>query len=379
MNQMPRLMGFAAVLVGLALASPGWAQAAASSGPDASASTLPTISTLATFTFPPGTNPESVVVDSAHHWAYVGTSHGVIAVNTVAGTATRVAGRGPADDVAVDQKTGLAYVPQGGRGSGLSSRLAVLRGSTVVAHIRLAHISEPSSVIVDPSTHVVYVTDSASSALTVIKRTTLVKTLHLAKLSSTGAINAATNLFYLPNPSKDKVLLIRGDKVIATVPVGSRASSVAVDQGRDLAYVTDTGSSSVSVISGSRHFVVHTVKVPENPTGIAVNPATHLAYLGHSDQVTSMTVLNGAHVDANIAVAGWVHGIGIDPVNGLVLSGDEISNVDVFSGDTLLGTVAGEPDGTLGAGFDTGNGRAVVTVDDGETVLLLQTPAGPTG
>jgi DNA-binding beta-propeller fold protein YncE len=377
MRHMPRLMGSAAVLICLALASPGWANASAAGRADSSGATLPTITTVATFTFPAGTNPQSVFVDSKRHRAYVGTSHGVIVINTVAGTATRVAGHRPADDIAVDQSSGLAYVPQGGRGTGLSSRLAVLRGSTVVAHILLTRISEPSSVIVDPTTHVVYVTDFGSTALTVIKGTKPVKTLHIAKLSSTGAINPLTGLFYLPNPTKDKVLVLRGDQVIATVPVGSRASSVAVDSSRRVAYVTNTLSSSVSVISG-KHFVVHTVKVLQNPTGIAVNPTTHLAYLGHSDQVTAMTVLNGAHVDANVTVGGSVHGIGIDPVNGLVLSGDEISNVDVLRGDTLLGTLAGEGDGTLDAGFDTSNGRAVVTVDDGESVLLLQTPAGPT-
>jgi DNA-binding beta-propeller fold protein YncE len=314
----------------------------------------------------------SVVVDSKEHRAYVGTSHGVIVVNTAAATSRRLLDHGARDDIALDRGTGLAYVLEG-RTARATPQIVVLRGATVTARIRLPASSTPTSITVNSHTHLVYVTHATTPDVTVIKGKGVVAEVHVAKLQSAGPVDAASGNVYLPEFERGKVYILHGAKLRATLTVGDHPTAIALDTTRSLAYVVDSGSSAVSEIHGDTHFTVHTVKMPGKPGDIAVNPTTHLAYVGFPDQTTGLTVLDGATIKAKLDVGSYAYRAGIDEATGLVLVPTESGKIGLVTGDTFLGTTPGNDDGTFGIAFDTLNGRAVVTDLDGKTVQLLQT------
>jgi len=73
--------------------------------------------------------------------------------------------------------------------------------------------------------------------------------------------------------------------VAATISVGSDPIGVAVDPATHTAYVTN-GAGTVSVIDEATRTVTATVPVGVFPYGVAVDHATHTAYVANADSGT---------------------------------------------------------------------------------------------
>ena len=67
--------------------------------------------------------------------------------------------------------------------------------------------------------------------------------------------------------------------VTATIGVGPRPFGVAVDPATHTAYVTNSGGGTVSVIDAATRAVTATIPVGSDPEGVAVDPAARTVYV----------------------------------------------------------------------------------------------------
>ncbi len=93
---------------------------------------------------------------------------------------------------------------------------------------------------------------------------------------------------------------------VATIPVGQNPTGVAVDPATNTVYVTCTGPSpDLYAINGATNTVAATIPVGSNPRAVAVNQATDTVYTA-SQTAGTISVIDGATniVTATIPVAG---------------------------------------------------------------------------
>ena len=74
--------------------------------------------------------------------------------------------------------------------------------------------------------------------------------------------------------------------VTATIRVGSGPVGVAVDAASHTAYVTNSGDGTVSVIDTRTNTVTATITVGTKPIDVAVDPATGTVYVPNYDDRT---------------------------------------------------------------------------------------------
>ncbi len=82
------------------------------------------------------------------------------------------------------------------------------------------------------------------------------------------------------------------DAAIAGIRVGAFPTGVAVDPAAHRAYVANSGGDSVSVLDTRRNVVVATIPVGSKPLAVAVNSATHRVYVTNH-LGNSVSVLEG--------------------------------------------------------------------------------------
>jgi serine/threonine-protein kinase len=74
----------------------------------------------------------------------------------------------------------------------------------------------------------------------------------------------------------------------STVKVGNDPLGVAVDLNTHTAYVANYGDGTVSVIDTANHTVTGTIRVGNHLWAVAVDPVTHAAYTADSDDTVSV-------------------------------------------------------------------------------------------
>lgn len=279
-------------------------------------------------------------------------------------TGTVTVGKGP-KGVAVDPSTHMVYVANSG-----DDTVSVIDAAsrTVVGSIRVS--GEPSAVAVDPGTHTVFVQHfgfrqpgvaySLESFVSVIDSSTrtVIATVPVGKLQGSGglAVDPTTHLVYVSNDFDDTLSVIDGKTyaVIDTVPVGAELTGVAVDPGTSSIYVSTerggTGGNSppvgknlVRVIDGVSRAVVATISAGHSPQAVVVDPRTHDIYVANR-WVGEVTVIDGStrsitttvSVEAGIS---WGPGFGVDPSNGTVyvINADR-GTLSVIDGSTRVVT-----------------------------------------
>jgi DNA-binding beta-propeller fold protein YncE len=325
-----------------------------------------------------------VAVDTGTHFAYVGSGGPSVdhteAINTRTGAITDLDVPSYSGSIAVDEATGLVYVP--GYQSG---DVTVLKDAAIVKTIHLATGATPYDATIDPVTGLVYVDDGhlyadGKARVTIIKGTKVVKSIPALPDPTGGAVDPTDGDVYILSPSGDSVQVFRGKKIINTVDVNTHGSTidpkaVAVDPTRHLAYVVDQGG--ITIMHGST--VQHTVtdgNTLELADSIAVDPANHLAYLGNNVDSGSVTILDGPTVETTVQV-GQVTGTPVyDPTNGLVMvpSGNA-PQITVFQGLNVVQSLTLSPFEGSELGVDSSNGRAFISGYAADNITELQAPA----
>jgi YVTN family beta-propeller protein len=340
-------------------------------GSGAAARPLTTVKVRHTYVVP-GATFNVVAVDSRTHLAYIanGTPSGTLSevINTQTGHSTTLHTPVWTQSIAIDQSTGLVYLPDYN-----TNNVTVMKGTTVVKTIHLAKESRPFDATINPVTRLVYVDEEGISKVAVIKGTKVDGSITVQSEPMSGAVDTSNGDVYIPNFGSDSVSVIRNKTVLKTIPVGQEPEDVAVDPSRHLAYVTSQGSESISILHGSS--LQHTVNLGGQLTfGVAVDPVTHFAYIG--GYFGALTILDGPNVKLATTIGELPLVPVYDPTNGLVIfPAEDAPQITVFQGINVLQTFTGNPIEAGYAGVDTSNGRAFVSGYHGDSVVELQTPA----
>jgi DNA-binding beta-propeller fold protein YncE len=311
----------------------------------------------------------AVAVDPRRHLAYLSSGaatdgHTEI-VDTRTGAATDLTLPSNDDSIAIDEASGLVYVPDSTSGT-----VAVLHGAALVTTITLPAGSSPRDATIDPVTGRVYIDEYNAATVAVIKGTALVTAITVGRFPAGGAVDPGTGDVYIPNAGDSTVSVIRGTAVIKTPKVGNGPDFVAVDATRHLAYVADIDVDTVSILHGTK--LQHVTKVGNDPDGIVVDPRTHLAYVGNLGS-SSVSILNGQVVKATVKLGTEPNMQAVDISNGLVIFPTNLPHLVVFSGTKKIQTVATPKAQSWFAAIDTSNGRAVLSSFAG-VITVLQMP-----
>jgi YVTN family beta-propeller protein len=310
-----------------------------------------------------------IAVDQTTHLAYVSndslSTPLTEVINTKTGAHTDLTVNDYAANIAIDATTGLVYLPDS-----FTDTVVVLKGTAVLNTVHLAAGSQPFAVTINPTTGLVYVEDAAGK-VAILKGSTLLKTITVGAGPLIGAVDPGTGDVYIPNSGSDTLSVIKGQKVINTVKTGKYPDMVAVDPARHLAYVANLTSGTVSVLHGST--LQGTAKVGTQPTGIAVDPVTHLAYVGNIGS-SNVSILDGTTVKATVKVGPKPGYPAVDPSTGVVVFPSDGSTTDsVLVGLKRVRGIVATQGKNVGAGIDSTDGRLFISSAAG-TIIEFQIP-----
>lgn len=276
-------------------------------------------------------NRDAVVYSPATGKVYaVDTDQNAVWVVGVDGVAKKVpVGTGP-QAIAVNPKTGVAYVA-----NSESRNVSILDG-TSDATVATAHTAaRPYAIAVDESTGNAYVSNTFSNMLTVIDGET-----HLATNIKTGSadamvIDAKVGKVYLMGYESDTLTVLNtanggisklstgamhqwgmavdsktsmlyvthvGDSNVATlnlrtnrqtiVPTGAIPCAIAINRGTSEVYVANYGDGTVTVIDETDGRVIATIAVGQHPQAIAVDEKQDLIFVANTKDNT-MSIIDG--------------------------------------------------------------------------------------
>jgi hypothetical protein len=325
-----------------------------------------------------------VAVDSRSHFAYVGSAEAGVndteVINTRTGAAVTRTVPSYSTSIAVDQASGLTYVP-----GYMTGDVTIMKGSSVVKTIHLAAGAQPFDSTIDPATGLVYVDDghlypNSQSRVWVLKGEKVVKSINVGPGVSGGAVDPTDGDVYVLVPGHDTVTVIRGFKVINTIDVNAANSTtlypiaVGVDPTRHLAYVLDQGG--VTILHGTTlKTTVTDGDTLEDPYTITVDPVNHYAYIGTNFNSDSVTILDGAHIKTTVSIGDLPGNPAYDPTNGLVIFPAALApQITVFDGLHIVKSLTLTPFEAGAADVDTTNGRVFVSGYRQDQIVELQTP-----
>jgi YVTN family beta-propeller protein len=129
-----------------------------------------------------------------------------------------------------------------------------------------------------------------------------------------AAVVAAAALSLAAGGAVPAAAAVGGYTVTATIPVGSFPEGVAVDPATHTAYVANSGAATVSVIDAATSTVTATIPVGTHPHGVGADPVTHTAYAtNYNDGTVSVIDEATSTVTATIPVGSFPIGVAVDP------------------------------------------------------------------
>jgi YVTN family beta-propeller protein len=170
-----------------------------------------------------------------------------------------------------------------------------------------------------------------------------------------------------------------GYTVTATIEVGTAPDGVAVDPASHTAYVTNVDDDTVSVLDEATKTVTTAVTVGGGPLTVAADPGAHLVYVtnGGNGTVSAINETTST-VTATIAVGHGPDGVAMDPKSHLayVANGGDgtVSAINEATG-TVTATipVGSDPDGVA---VDPASHTAYVANGGGDTVSAINETTG---
>jgi YVTN family beta-propeller protein len=163
-----------------------------------------------------------------------------------------------------------------------SASVTVLKkGCTAAATILLPAGSEPYGAAYDPINQDVYVAMSHLNSVYEISGTTVVANITNASFSEPDGIlyNPAGQNIVITNDGNARVAFISGTTVQGFAPVGTFPNYVGYDPHASTLLVTNWGSGNVTVLNATTWANVANVAVGTNPAGVAYDPADEQDYV----------------------------------------------------------------------------------------------------
>jgi DNA-binding beta-propeller fold protein YncE len=334
-------------------------------------------------------SPNDVAADPARGWVYVSS---VYADNVLVFSGTAVVGTVPVTDaaaIAVQPRTGLAYVVSH------EAHLAVVSGTAVLDRFPVGGIV--ADLAADPARGYLYVSYRYMPTLTVVSGTAVLTDVVVPASGGQIEVNAATGLVYLRYPGTAQMTVLSGTAVLTTVEVLSGSAPLASSPFSGLVYAVD-GNDSVAVFSGTQRLgaippaaprpralaahpasgqvavlsdppalswiegesIVATVPLTAAPNQALIHPTSGLLYLALPAE-RSVLVLSGTTTLAAVSLAGPPVQMAVRPGGGSVHVVDDAGVLTIISGTEALAALPLSVYGLAGVAVHPGSGLAYVT------------------
>jgi YVTN family beta-propeller protein len=234
-----------------------------------------------------GSGAASIAVDPVRHLVYVtsaffesdGVRGAVQVINGRNGRIVRSVPTGPGPKaIAVNPRTGTAYVTAATSVDGSTAVMAIERGR-VVATIPIGpferYYDNPFGLAVNPVTNTVYASNPLDGFVYVIDGASnaVVRSVGVGGEPTALAVNPKTGLVHVATARR--VVAISGPThaVARRFSVGGRPRGLAVDAARGVVYATTTRGAVVAIAGGTARVVAHAIK----PNGVAVSRTGRVA------------------------------------------------------------------------------------------------------
>jgi YVTN family beta-propeller protein len=162
--------------------------------------------------------------------------------------------------------------------------------------------------------------------------------------------------------------------VTATIPVGTEPFAVAVDPATHTAYVANGSNGTVSVIDEATNAVTATIAVGSDPVGVAVDPAIHTAYVANADGGTVSVIDEATNaVTATIAVGSVPYKVAVDPATHMAYVTNYVGGTVSVIDEATRTVTATIPIGyrPYGVAVDPAAGTVYVTNQSAGTVSII--------
>jgi YVTN family beta-propeller protein len=159
---------------------------------------------------------------------------------------------------------------------------------------------DPYSMVVDPVTGKMYITNIRFHTVSVVDSSTdkILKEINVGRYPTSIGIDTGVNNIFVTNSRSNTVSVIdvSTDEVIKTLETGNEPDALIVDdseKGLDsIVFVANSHSNSISVIDGDKVEVMNEeIKLKDLPSGLALNKISNSLYITHKDS-NSISVID---------------------------------------------------------------------------------------
>src|SRR5271154_3422850 len=170
----------------------------------------------------------------------------------------------------------------------------------------------PGPMVIDPTTHSVYVVNTGDNTVSVIDSESLMvkAVVKVAAGPSSIAANPAANLVYVASVNGGTVTAIQGTKVVGTLKVGGMPVGIVVDTVLNQVYIADQARDQVEIYNATKGNLLATIQLGMHPSAMALNLATHAVFVAcYLDSSGSEVVIDGTKNQIATTVGNLVAGM----------------------------------------------------------------------
>jgi YVTN family beta-propeller protein len=257
--------------------------------------------------------------------------------------------------------------------------------------------NRPNDISINPSTHVMYVTNGASDTVSVINTKTnrILNNITVGATPNDVNIDTKQRILYVANIGSNTVSVIDTltNKIISNTIVGRTPAAISEDPDDGFLFTANRDSDTVSVIDTENYQLLRNIVVGSSPLGIAVNTITHTLYVVNSGSNTISIINYYSEITGHsfrlskpiktIYVGETPDGIAIDAVtNRIYVSNGYANTISVIDGETnsvvktiLVGTAPMRlaVNSITNMIYVVNNQADIVSVIDGETNSVVKT------
>ncbi len=231
----------------------------------------------------------------------------------------------------------------------------------------------PGPMVIDPTTHSVYVVNTGDNTVSVIDSESLMvkAVVKVAAGPSSIAANPAANLVYVASVNGGTVTAIQGTKVVGTLKIGGMPVGMVVDTVLSQVYIADQARDQVEIYNATTGKLLSTLAMGMHPAAMAVNLATHAVFVAcYLDSSGSEVVIDGTKNQIATTVGnlpGGMTSISVDPITNVSVSTSPSTNtvtvVYADNGYSVYEEVGDGDQDAIASAYDAG-GLGAFFIDD---------------
>jgi len=239
----------------------------------------------------------------------------------------------------------------------------------------------PRAMALNQRNDMLYVLNSRSHSISVIDalylelRDTIELTAGMNPTDMTfmpDALDATDGKLYVVNKSSNDVVLVdtASSRVMKVIPVGHRPSFVLGDKDRREIYVTNELSNTLSIINASEDIVVATIRVDDNPVGLALGDGNVYVFNQGSNSISVVSPSDREINDTLILSDPPSRGIKAFDKRFFILN-TLTDKITFFNRQDVLTAIRKVGDSPIGLAADEDRNRLYVSNFDSNTVSIV--------